>query len=179
MNIIYDIIFSVRKSYQYDRIICWEPYAFINSCFARFFSRLALTLTTSIYLISSPLSIAPSSFLSQVSSYDPYEFIYGRYTLSPDLQALYQTYFVGDQKHIFRGVDRLDFSSHQRIFGSRVLLYIHLPICLLVILSTYCSFKLNYLYFIFLRSICSSLFCILRFSSEMPPSYLFPLVISH
>ena len=113
----------------------------------RIFSRLALTLTTSIYLIS--LSIAPSSFLSQVSSYDPYEFIYGRYTLSPDLQALYQTYFVGDQKHIFRGVDRLDFSSHQRIFGSRVFLYIYLPICLLVILSTYCSSKLNYLYLFF------------------------------
>ena len=144
MNIIYDMIFSVRQSYQYDRIIWREPYAFINSFLPDSFRDQLSTLT-----ISSPLSIAPSSFLSQVSSYDPYEFIYGRYTLSPDLQALYQTYFVGDQKHIFRGVDRLDFSSHQRIFGSRVFLYIYRPICLLVILSTYYSSKLNNLYIFF------------------------------
>ena len=43
----------------------------------------------------------------RVSPYDPYEYIYGRYTSNPEQQALYALYFIGDKKHIFRGVDRI------------------------------------------------------------------------
>jgi hypothetical protein len=40
------------------------------------------------------------------SPYDPYTFIYGKYVSSPEQQSLYSLYFIGDKKHIFRGVDR-------------------------------------------------------------------------
>ena len=30
-----------------------------------------------------------------------------RYTSNPEQQALYTLYFIGDKKHIFRGVDRV------------------------------------------------------------------------
>jgi hypothetical protein len=43
----------------------------------------------------------------RVSNYEPYEYIYGRYTSNPEQQALYTLYFIGEKKHIFRGVDRI------------------------------------------------------------------------
>jgi hypothetical protein len=46
-----------------------------------------------------------------VSTLEPYEYIYGKYCMSPELQALYKTYPMANKRTgIFRSIDRYAYS---------------------------------------------------------------------
>jgi hypothetical protein len=42
----------------------------------------------------------------KLSSLDPFEYLYGKYSAAPEHESLYKRYKVGIKEHIFRGVDR-------------------------------------------------------------------------